>query len=377
MRKSRLLFTVIPVILALIITMVFSGCSPQGEESILEKTEGREEVEYTDEAEEETWADEEKAEAEAAAEVEEAVEEESYTIGISMPDTVATFWSVLVDYGVAYLEDMGHEVIVVDAGDDPTVQDNQIRDLIARKVDAIIVTPIDQYQICSSFTAGKEAGIKMIAMSRIPSCLEDVEFSVGADEYQIAVIITEWLGQYAEDNDMDINLLLLVGSLGDNAGVLRRAGVLDTVGRFDRVNVVQEIPTDWDHDKALSGVTNALQANPEINAIFNPSDYILPPIISALQSANKLFPAGDPNHIIITTIDGNPNSLDYIREGIVDINVSHDPLGWAEQAADAALAAIRGDKIIGKLSIALPIPATIDNVDELGTKLWGNILTDK
>ncbi|MEJ7709374.1 MAG: hypothetical protein WKF84_05835 [Pyrinomonadaceae bacterium] len=39
--------------------------------------------------------------------------------------------------------------------------------------------------------------------------------------------------------------------------------------------------------KALAGVTNALQAHPDINFIFTSSDFLFPSIVSALKAAGK------------------------------------------------------------------------------------------
>jgi len=61
------------------------------------------------------------------------------------------------------------------------------------------------------------------------------------------------------------------------------------------------------------GVTNAFQAHPEIDAIFDPSDYLLPAVVSALKATQHFYPVGNAKHVTVVTIDGDNNGCYALR----------------------------------------------------------------
>ena len=72
--------------------------------------------------------------------------------------------------------------------------------------------------------------------------------------------------------------ILLVGNLADENAVERRKGHGEVIdANKEIINVVAEIPTEWNHEVALKGLQNALQANPDVNLIITPSDFLYPP----------------------------------------------------------------------------------------------------
>jgi len=311
---------------------------------------------------------------EAAETTAEKPKKEKILVGWSFCNLISLFWQAQEDHIKKYSDDKGHEYIITDAEEDPAKQDSQVKDLIARNVDAVVVIPQDQEAICASIDAVRAAGKPIISMSRSPACLDKVDYDVGSDSYQFASAIVDWLAKQADEKNITINLLLLVGDLRDNNAVLRRTGVIENVPKYaDKIKVVTEIPTEWNQDKALSGTTNALQANPEINAIFVPSDYLLPSVIASLKAANKLLNFDDPNHIILATIDGDPYGVAQIKAGYADVDVAHDPWGWVEMSLDAAVKLVNGETLPSKKDVQVPVVATRDNVESLGDKLWGNV----
>ena len=50
---------------------------------------------------------------------------------------------------------------------------------------------------------------------------------------------------------------------------------------------IARVPTKWNADEAFAGLTNALQANPDINFLFTSSDFMIPQEVQCLQTAGK------------------------------------------------------------------------------------------
>ena len=364
MKRVLIVLLVMVVAISIAAVPMLSGCKKEAVTTTEEEMEEREKAEYVTEEE-----------GEAAEEVEEepAEAKEDILIGWSFCSLISLFWQAQEDHIKAYSDQKSYDYIITASEDNASKQDSAVKDLIARNCDAIVVIPADQEAICGSIDAVNAAGIPCVSMSRTPACLDKVAYDVGSDSYEFAEVIVDWLAEKADAEGIEINMLLLVGDLRDNNAVLRRDGVIDKAPEYDNINIVTEVPTEWNLDKALSGTTNSLQANPEINCIFVPSDYLLPSVIASLQAANRLKPADDPDHIILATIDGDPYGVSQIKAGYVDIDVAHDPWGWVEMATDAAVKLINGQTLSVKKEVQIPVVATQDNVDELGTKLWGNV----
>ena len=81
--------------------------------------------------------------------------------------------------------------------------------------------------------------------------------------------------------------MVIIGDLGDINAIGRRDGFDAAVKENGAgvIYVVARVPSEWNQEKAQAGVTNALQANPEIDFIFTSSDFLLPSIVSALKAA--------------------------------------------------------------------------------------------
>src|SRR5690606_5850848 len=109
-----------------------------------------------------------------------------------------------------------------------------------------------------------------------------------ADNLEITRNTVQYMCEKAQASGRLQKAMILIGDLGDINAVYRRQGFNEAVARYpDLVEVVAEVPTEWNQEKALAGVTNALQAHPDINFIFTSSDFLFPSIISALRNADK------------------------------------------------------------------------------------------
>lgn len=116
---------------------------------------------------------------------------------------------------------------------------------------------------------------------------------------------------------------------------------------------------------------DAFQANPNINAIFVPSDNACySGTESALAQLNKLHAAGEEGHILITTVDGGPTGLEGVRKGYVDAIAAQSKLVMSEEAMGMALKVVRGETLEEGIVRIQPTKVTKENVDD--PTLWAN-----
>jgi ABC-type sugar transport system substrate-binding protein len=296
---------------------------------------------------------------------------EDMTLGVSFPSLMSGTWQATEENLKAYQEELGFELIETVADNDVNKQLSQIEDMIAQGVDAIIVDPIDSKAILSAIKAANDAGVPILLFDRPPADMEGVASFVGSDNYAFGQEAARQLDAFAEKNGVELKVLVLIGALTDENAVNRNDGFQEVAEELG-IEMVTEVPTDWKTEKALDGVTNAFQANPEINAIFIPSDYLLPSVLSALKTSDRLVPYGEEGHIMLAQIDGDGNGAKSLQDGYSTVDIAHDPVAWAQKPVDNAIILIQGG-VVDPVFDALPgVAGTVENILELGNAFWGN-----
>jgi ABC-type sugar transport system substrate-binding protein len=263
--------------------------------------------------------------------------DDKLTIGVSF-DLLNDIRNAELDALKAAAESRGDTIEFVSADQDAQKQASQIQDLIQSKgVDAVIAIAVNSDQIASSIALANANDVPFIAIDRAVSGSGEVAFQITGDP----VADGDLAAKEALAAGANRTIIQLVGALTDQNAVGRRDGFTKGV-EAGGSSVAAEVPTDWDPTKALDGTSNALQANPAIDTIFIPSDYLLASVMSALDAAGRLAPVGDPKHVFIVTIDGDPNGCKAIGDKFLDSDVVTPIDKFGEQAVDAAHVAHSG-----------------------------------
>jgi ABC-type sugar transport system substrate-binding protein len=167
---------------------------------------------------------------------------------------------------------------------------------------------------------------------------------------------------------------ILIGNLGDPNAIQRRDGFDEAVGQYkDVIEVVSRIPTEWNADKAFAGLTNALQANPDISFLFTSSDFMIPQIQQALEAADKWAPIGDARHVIFTGFDGFPAAYQLMSEKYMDA-CGVQNLFYETTLAINAILDLQAGKKVDRLLIDPGFAITQTNLDQKRDEMWGYVL---
>ena len=233
---------------------------------------------------------------------------------------------------------------------------------------------VDYKAILQAVKACNKAGIPFVFCDRTLDSTPDakVAWGIATDNYALTVKGWEWMADYAKKNKMQLKVLELVGSLSDE-NVLRRTDGFKAVMAKNSTNVelVQQVPTEWNLEKALAGATNALQAHPEINCVFMHSDYLLGATISALRQADRYKKIGEAGHIAVMPYSGNKASLDAMREGYVEMCFGMDVYKTGYEAVKAAVE-IAGGKKLGAPILDSGFIITQENFAEMSKRAYGS-----
>lgn len=292
-------------------------------------------------------------------------------IGLSMDSLESAFWVANYDAMVAKAKAMDVELISIMAEGDAAKQNQQMENLIAQKVKAIICAPKDGAAIVASIRKAQSAGIPVIMNNRPVQGNVAPELSVLSDNYTMAKEVLKWFAEQARKDGKKYKTILLIGNLADENAVERQKGHKEILAAYpDVFTVVAEIPTEWNHEVALKGLQNALQANPDANLLVTPSDFLFPPIRSALEQVKRWAKIGESNHMAIVSFDGDEVGMQYLKDGYTWANAAQGASFTGEYCVEWAVKMAMGEKPANPVYRDPGIIVTKDNFKEMAPKVW-------
>ena len=162
-----------------------------------------------------------------------------------------------------------------------------VESMIAKKVDAIIVTPNDSIAFIPAFQKAQKAGIPII----------DLDVRLDAQAAKKAgltfnyVGVDNFLGGYlAAKNLVDAlnskgEVAILEGIPGVDNGEQRKAGALKAFSEAPEIKIVASQSANWETEQALNVTSNILTANPNIKGIFAANDNMAIGAVTAVENA--------------------------------------------------------------------------------------------
>lgn len=296
---------------------------------------------------------------------------EKKLIGISFETLQTEYWVASLDALRAACDTHDLDYTEAVANGDANRQFEQVNNFISRGVDGIVIAPKDAHTIIPIIKAANRANIPIAIYNRLPAENKGSYIAVVADNYEITKNTVRRLGDLARSTGRRHKAMILIGDLGDINAVYRREGFNDAIKEYpDVIELVAEVPTEWNQEKALAGVTNALQANPDISLIFTSSDFLFPSVISALKNVDKYHPIGHDQHVILGGFDGDGMAYRMLLEGYLDADGVQDVYFECGQAVQAILDQLEG-KPVKELIVDPGFVIHQDNLTKKSTDMWG------
>ncbi len=192
-------------------------------------------------------------------------------IGYSGPALVGA-QTQIQDGMVTGAEGKGWEVLTVLSGGDANKQINDIKDLIAQGVDAIVAVPDDSASICQAVEAAQGRQFPFYTIDRSPSGCE-INMTILSDNYlagqqsgeAIVAFLTERHGAPKG------KVLEITGNLAQNVAQLRGGGFNDVMKEYPEITVITKVG-DWDAAKGVDIVRDVASTEADLDAIYMHSD---------------------------------------------------------------------------------------------------------
>ena len=228
------------------------------------------------------------------------------------------------------------------ANADPARQAANIDDLITAGVDVIIARAFDSGAIGTSIKAAKDAGIPFVTFDR-GSTSGKPTAHVGGDSYDQAHATGLAFAEILKKAGIKGKCIELQGMLTDINAVNRRKAWNDVAKESGQYETIVQVPTEWNPELFLSGLTNALTAKPEANCVFAASDFAFPSIQAALEKADRWAPTGQPKHMWLATADLLSAAVKPMEDGYIDVSTTWDAYLQAKEAVRVIIALKKGE----------------------------------
>lgn len=281
----------------------------------------------------------------------------------------------LLDHRQCHPEGQGREngwtVLETISNRDQNKQNDQVKAMVERKVDGIIFIPTDNNAAIPAIRTANDAGIPIVFFNRPPAPNDYKYVAIQADNRKIMQQTVQALVDIAREQGGTYKAALMIGDLGDNNAVQRRDGAIDILDQNkDIIEVVAQIATEWNADKAFAGLTNALQANPDINMLISPSDLQDAVIEQVLKTAGKWHKTGEEGHVLFAGFDGDQNGYRLLKDGYMDVNGVQNLFFEADLAYQALQDAWAG-KEVDQMLIDPGFAISQSTLAEQQDEMWG------
>lgn len=195
-------------------------------------------------------------------------QEGPYTVGYDIY-FVGNTWSMQLYWeflqAVKDNEELIEEVYYTESEGNAAKQVANIRDLIAKDVDILIVTPNSPSAVVPVLQRAVEKGI-VVVLCGAKAASNDYTVYVDTDAFEFGKVGAEWLVQKMGTEG---KIIALSGIAGLSTTEERWAGAKSVFDNYPGIEVVAHVYAEWAYDKAKIAAQNVLPSNPDIDGIWS------------------------------------------------------------------------------------------------------------
>ena len=324
------------------------------------------------------------------------------TVGILMPTRDNERWIRESDRMTEVLKAKGHDTVVQFANNDVPTQVNQIENLIAKGVNALVISSVDGAALTTALEEARKKKIPVIAYTRLISGTDAVSYYATFDYYKYGQVsaeaILEGLGLVdangkRTDKKGPFNIEYVGGSATDNVARWMydaanatfdpyfKSGVLTIASK--QTSFEQTVTPNWDGGKAQTRMENILASTytkgRTLHAVWVPYDGLTRGVISSLRDAGYTVGKGWP---ILPGGDAEIDSVKAILSGEQYSTTFTDYRGLAEASANLVGELLSGKSPSGNFDLksynngAKIVPTLLFKVVNLKKDKVASVLVD-
>ena len=245
------------------------------------------------------------------------VAQDTKTIGVVVPTLDAQFWNNYVNFMKTGAEQLGVNLVVLNADNNSDRMIKSLEDLISRGVDGIIYTP---------YWATAVPGLTMAKRANIPVVLTDTYFELPPQDKRFPNYIA-FIGPSDEDAGYQMATTLINamkpdangkkvigvvdGTPGTSVAIDRHKGLEKALKEHPDVVVAGTVNGNFVRDQSQTVFASLYQGHPEIKGVWAANGGTATGVMAALKNAGKT-PGKD---VLVVGMDLNPENVQAVKDG--------------------------------------------------------------
>lgn len=277
--------------------------------------------------------------------------EKKMVIGVTMLSMQNEFIVNVSDEMEKKAQELGIELITVDAERSALKQIEQVESFIAQKVDAIVMNPCEVEASSPAVTKALAAKIPIINVNSETSTKPSA--FVGSDDVESGRIAMKFIAEKLSGKG---NVVMMHGYMGQAAQIKREQGAREILKQYPDLKLIAHQTGEWDRAKSMSLMENWIQSyGKDINAVFAQNDEM------GMGAVNALTAAGMKDKVIVVSIDAIPDALQAVKKGTLDATVFQNAQQQGAKAIETAVKLYKGEPVEKEVLIPFQL-VTKDNV---------------
>lgn len=198
----------------------------------------------------------------------------------------------------------------------------QIRELVAKGIDILIVSPNESRPLTPIIEEVYKSGIRVILIDRKTDS-EQYTAYIGADNYEIGQTAANYIASQfdGEGKVIELQLGMTMTPARD-----RSRGFKEALAKYPKMETIAHLELKAGMEALKVDFTKTLQQHPEADIIFAHNDFL------AESAYNWAEESGRAGHLFFVGIDGIPGigkGIQAVEDGILDASLLY-PTGGAE-----------------------------------------------
>lgn len=241
----------------------------------------------------------------------------------------------------------GYELIIAAAEFDLGKQTAQIEDFITRRVDAIIVCPVDSRGIGAAIKKANEVKIPVFTAD-IAAQEGDVVCHIASDNVAGGSLAGEYIAKVLHGKGR----VAIIDQPTVTSVLDRVQGFKEAIAEYPDIKVVSDVNGEGVRDRAMQAAADILQAHPDLKGIFGINDDSALGALDAVQQFKR-------SDVIIVGYDATPPAVDAITKGTP---LKADVIQYPKRIGETTIAKIR--EYFTGTSVPKFIPVEVGIVDK-------------
>ncbi len=261
-------------------------------------------------------------------------------------------------------------MIVTDGNVDIQKQNNDIDDLLAQDVDAVVMSPVESAGLAPAAAKVMTASKPLIVLDRdVPN---EKTLFIGQSNVTMAKAVADVMIKMLNGKG---NIVELTGLIGSSPAIDRQKGMEEALQGAPGMKVIASGDAQWIRDPAVKLMDDFLVAHEDINAVFSHAEESSWGAQFSIARANRCGA-----HILHFTHDGSNAGFQSVKDGLFAADGNYSPF-IGDVGVRAALMVLQGQEVpdrekyefAGWLYRLPDLPVvTAENVDQWIGKGWGD-----